>query len=59
MIHICTCNSEFQDKLYGRGMRVMNQCKKPTDVKCTVCGKIHTVSVAKKVDNSKIMGVKK
>lgn len=38
----CNCNSLFQDKQYGKGMRVFN--KKLKDKKylgycCTVCGK--------------------
>ena len=41
----CKCKHDFQDKQYGEGMRVHNQCtKKPTaakpGVKCTVCGSI-------------------
>lgn len=39
------CKSEFQDKEYGKGMRVHNQCtKKPTannpGIRCTCCGTI-------------------
>ena len=40
----CTCKNEFQDKLYGKGMRVHNECGankgKTTGWKCTVCGNI-------------------
>lgn len=41
----CTCKHEFQDKIYGLGMRVMNYLSKKTGnaqvVRCTVCGKEH------------------
>lgn len=42
----CTCEHEYQDKKYGKHMRVMNKCKakglkdKP-EWRCTVCGRIH------------------
>jgi len=40
MILQCTCEHRFQDRVYGRGRRVMNQCKpkqpKPS-YRCTVC----------------------
>lgn len=32
------CDSEFQDKLYGNGMRVKNPCKDGS-LRCTVCAK--------------------
>lgn len=39
----CTCKSEFQDKLYGKGVRLFNCCGdskgKITGYRCTVCGK--------------------
>jgi hypothetical protein len=40
----CNCSgapaADFQDKTYGKGMRVMNEdAKKAT--KCTVCGTLH------------------
>ena len=40
MIHKCTCKHEFQDKHYGKGMRVFNIL--PTEnnqvkIRCTVC----------------------
>lgn len=39
----CTCQSEFQDKLYGKRMRLHNSCGdnkgKVTSYRCTVCGK--------------------
>lgn len=37
----CDCKSEFQDQLYGKGMRLFNlrdQKKHPHEGKCTVCG---------------------
>lgn len=37
----CTCESEFQDKEYGKGMRLHNVCQKGTGqyrlAYCTVC----------------------
>ncbi len=38
---ICTCESPYQDKLYGKGKRVANCGVK--DAKCTVCGKTHAI----------------
>jgi len=35
MIASCTCSHEFQDRKYGRGMRVFNEGK--TNYRCTVC----------------------
>lgn len=38
----CDCKHEYQDKMYGRGQRVHNPCKRGTDsvdYRCTVCGK--------------------
>ncbi len=34
----CTCKHEFQDKTYGKGMRVFNTEDKSSDSTCTVCG---------------------
>ncbi len=34
----CSCVNEYQDKLYGKGMRAKNSSGKGN--KCTVCGKI-------------------
>ena len=40
----CTCSgtpaADFQDKTYGKGMRVMNENQKK-GFKCVVCGTIH------------------
>lgn len=32
----CNCKSEFQDKTYGEGKRVFNDCNK--GFRCVVCG---------------------
>jgi hypothetical protein len=37
----CTCKHEYQDKVYGQGLRLHNPMAakgKQTGVKCTVCG---------------------
>ena len=36
----CECKSEYQDKRYGRKLRVHNESKTNTGIayKCTVCG---------------------
>lgn len=37
----CTCESEFQDKTYGKGNRLFNMRdskKHPGEAYCTVCG---------------------
>ena len=31
----CTCKSDFQDKEYGKGMRLMNRTN--NGLRCTVC----------------------
>lgn len=41
----CKCESAFQDSIYGRGKRLMNECKDGRAYRCTVCGKeISTVA---------------
>lgn len=35
----CGCKSEFQDKTYGAGIRVMNLTKNG-ELRCTVCSEI-------------------
>lgn len=39
----CVCESSFQDKTYGKGMRLMNQTSKGNKDKityrCTICKK--------------------
>lgn len=41
----CTCSgtpaADFQDKTYGKGMRVMNSDMKKSSYTCTVCGAKH------------------
>ena len=40
-ITTCNCEHEYQDKKYGKGMRVHNETNKvPTTYRCTVCGKV-------------------
>ena len=34
----CNCNHDYQDKVYGKGMRVHNYAEKAETYKCTVCG---------------------
>ena len=36
----CECVHEYQDKRYGKGMRVHNTCGRDgKSARCTVCGK--------------------
>lgn len=35
----CSCNHEFQDKRYGKGIRVHNWREKANSYRCTVCGR--------------------
>lgn len=40
MLLKCSCQSDFQDKRYGKGQRVHNERKDPkAGPRCTVCGK--------------------
>ena len=39
VIKTCTCNSDYQDKRYGVGLRAHNLCKKGEKARCTVCSK--------------------
>jgi hypothetical protein len=45
---LCKCASDFQDKTYGKGVRVANRTAKnygeSSDARCTVCGAVHQVS---------------
>lgn len=47
----CSCEHEQQDKLYGKNVRLANATAKrdkdTTDVRCTVCGKVHRVNSAR------------
>ena len=36
VIKTCTCNSDYQDKRYGVGLRAHNLCKKGEKARCTV-----------------------
>lgn len=36
----CKCNSEFQDKEYGKGMRLHNTSPDEKNLRCTVCGNV-------------------
>ncbi len=35
----CSCQHEYQDKVYGKGMRVHTKCNKGH--RCTICGNVH------------------
>ena len=37
----CTCKSDFQDKEYGKDMRLCNVRDNKDYSRCTVCGKEH------------------
>ena len=39
VIKACTCNSTYQDKRYGVGLRAHILCKKGEKARCTVCSK--------------------
>jgi hypothetical protein len=48
----CKCTNEYQDKTYGKGMRVTTpknseQAKKHFVVRCTVCGAEHSLGMLK------------
>ena len=63
MIRLCTnskCVNEFQDKTYGKGIRVMNGCKHGSHIRCTNCSQEYTVSTAqaKEIKSSKKGGKK-
>ena len=34
----CTCKNEWQDKRYGKGVRLHNRMGKTDKFRCTVCG---------------------
>lgn len=38
----CTCSHAYQDKRYGKGVRIMNRCAKQgqSTARCTVCGTV-------------------
>jgi adenine C2-methylase RlmN of 23S rRNA A2503 and tRNA A37 len=39
----CKCENAFQDKTYGKGVRVANRTAKG-EARCTVCGQLHGVN---------------
>jgi|WetSurSiteA1Bulk_404760.scaffolds.fasta_scaffold00108_8 hypothetical protein len=39
----CNCRNDYQDRTYGKGMRVKNTSGKTDKAKCTVCGKEQTL----------------
>ncbi len=47
MILQCNCYHEAQDSFHGKGNRVHNYAVKKGGYKCTVCGNLKTMSVAK------------
>ena len=55
MPHKCTCVSEYQDSVYGAGVRYHNirVPKNPAAVglRCTVCGAEKEVAASKKKDD--------
>lgn len=49
----CSCSNEYQDRKYGRGLRVFNVCKKGAARRCTVC-------LSEQIDpNAKVVAGKK
>jgi len=42
IIKKCKCESEFQDRMYGRYNRVYNTSETQDKAKCTVCGNVLT-----------------
>lgn len=45
----CKCKSPYQDKEYGKNIRIANSTGKLNIVRCTVCGKeLTTVKETKK-----------
>lgn len=50
----CSCEHEFQDKIYGRGNRVSTPMRNG-QLRCTVCGTLHgTASITKAKPTVKI-----
>jgi len=45
VVQYCSCDNDFQDERYGKGMRVMNlmQGKKDDKVRCTICVREHSL----------------
>ena len=49
----CNCKNEFQDKTYGKGVRVCTPVRKKNPLqeqqgRCTVCLRVHDVKVVSK-----------
>ena len=42
------CMSEYQDKQYGKGQRLMNKLLSDKGWRCTVCGELSTSTGVKK-----------
>ena len=38
-VMICTCESAYQDKIYGKMMRLFNVMKKDGMYRCSICGR--------------------
>lgn len=43
----CNCDHEFQDKQYGRKVRLANISENGLTKKCTVCGNKHSKTTRK------------
>ena len=43
IVRQCSCESEYQDKMYGKRMRVWNHApmkrSRPKRYRCTICGR--------------------
>lgn len=53
----CACSNEYQDKAYGKGIRIANETGKANTVRCTSCGK--DILTAKEVKKTKTKPKKK
>lgn len=54
LLRVCTCQSTFQDRVYGPGMRVHNFARSSPDKvhggwRCTVCGHDRVDQTGKRV----------
>ncbi len=41
MIKRCSCNHAYQDRVNGKGKRLMNYSVKANKYRCTVCGELN------------------
>lgn len=52
MIGNCSCKHDIQDKLHGKGRRVLNETQSgsgsQTGTRCTVCGTVKLVNTSNK-----------